>query len=82
MPLQALAQDFWPLFLLSMMVGAAVFPLALLCSGIYGYLTSRFEKTPKILLFLVVTLLGTLLAITAAYLYLDATFSELARQLP
>ncbi|MBI2444977.1 hypothetical protein HYV43_01160 [Candidatus Micrarchaeota archaeon] len=82
MPLETLASDLWPLTLLSAMIGIAVFPLALFCSFIYASLSHRFEHVPKPVWFLLVTLLGTLLAVLAAYLYLDATFADVVQAIP
>lgn len=82
MPLETLASDLWPLLLLSAMIGIAVFPLALFCSFLYSMLTRKFENIPKPVWFLIVTLLGTFLAILATYVYLDATFAEVVQGIP
>lgn len=82
MPLDTLASDLWPLVLLSAMIGIAVFPLALFCSFLYSVLTNKFGHVPKPVLFLLVTLLGTFLAVLAVYIYLDVTFADLMENLP
>ncbi len=82
MALDALASDWWPLLLLSGMIGIAIFPLALFCSFLYAALSRKFENVPKPAWFLLITLLGTFIGILALYLYLDVTFAELIQTLP
>lgn len=82
MALDSLSADLWPLLLLSVMIGIAVFPLALICSFLYAWLNQRFEHVPKPVWFLFVTVLGTLLGILAVYLYLDVTFADFVQSVP
>ncbi len=67
---------------MSAMIGIAAFPLALFCSFLYSYLNHRFESVPKPVWFFAVTLLGTLMAVIAIYLYLDLTFAGIVQTLP
>lgn len=71
--LLALQTQGWFIFLFSLAVTALVFPIVFLGSFVYDLLVEKYEKTPKVLLMLLVTFLGVLVAVTLLEFYLEFT---------
>ncbi|MFH0835129.1 MAG: hypothetical protein V1881_02205 [Candidatus Micrarchaeota archaeon] len=65
-----------PLLLFYAAVAALVlFPLVFLMSFVYDAMCERWQKTPKILVMLLCTLIGVLAASLLLYFYLGASLS-------
>ena len=63
----------WFILLLSLAATALLFPLVFLGSFLYDWMLDKYEKTPKVLLMLLVTFLGVATAITLVEIYLEFT---------
>jgi len=62
----------------SIIAGFVIFPIVFLLSYYYEKLEKRYPKTPKILLMLFCTILGTLIAEVLVYAYVKYSFLPVA----
>ncbi|NYZ77912.1 hypothetical protein H0N96_00740 [Candidatus Micrarchaeota archaeon] len=65
------------LALISLATAVVIFPLVFIMSFFYDWLSEKYEKTPKILLMLLTTVIGVLAAAIVIYLYLGFTLQEI-----
>ncbi|MBI5036600.1 hypothetical protein HZC09_04625 [Candidatus Micrarchaeota archaeon] len=79
MALEYIAYDAWPLFLLSLMLSFAAFPLVVLCSFLYSHLSARHAEVPKILWMWLATFAGVLAGVFLFYAYLETSLSALVK---
>ena len=63
----------WLIFLISLVTTFVIFPLIFLMPFFYDYLEKKYEKSPKVLLMLITTFIGVLIAITLIEIYLEFT---------
>ncbi|MEK6843033.1 MAG: hypothetical protein AABY04_00955 [Candidatus Micrarchaeota archaeon] len=63
----------WLIFLISLVTTFVIFPLIFLMTFFYDYLEKKYEKSPKVLLMLITTFIGVLIAITLIEIYLEFT---------
>jgi len=78
MDVSAILTEVWLLLLLSLVVSAAVFPLAFIYSFVYSALCGKFRKTPKILLMAFCTFLAVFTALAALEIYAGITLPQVA----
>ncbi len=64
------------LALISLATAVVIFPLVFIMSFFYDWLSEKYEKTPKILLMLLTTVIGVLAAAIVIYLYLGFTLQQ------
>jgi len=64
------------LALISLATAIVIFPLVFVMSFFYDWLSEKYEKTPKILLMLLCTVIGVLVAAIVIYLYLGFTLQQ------
>lgn len=67
----------WFVLLLSLIVSLALFPLVVIVSFVYDHLVKSNPKTPKILLMLICTFIGVLIAALILEVYLGYTLPQL-----
>jgi len=67
----------WLVFLLSLVLSAALFPVVLAGYWAYRELAKRYPRTPKLLFAAVCTFLGVLLVVALAEIYFTAFASAL-----
>jgi len=65
------------LALLSLAASIVIFPLVFIMSFFYDWLCDKYEKTPKILLMLLSTVIGVLAAAIIIYLYVGFTLQQI-----
>lgn len=65
------------LALLSLAAAIVIFPLVFIMSFFYDWLSEKYEKTPKILLMLLSTVIGALAAAIIIYLYVGFTLQQI-----
>ncbi|MFQ5406276.1 MAG: hypothetical protein ACE5DI_03920 [Candidatus Micrarchaeia archaeon] len=75
----AIIQDAWILFIISAITTLIIFPIVVITSFLNDSLKKKYPKTPKILLTLISTFIGTLIGVTVAFLYLKDVFLPLAQ---
>lgn len=63
--------------LLALIVGVALFPLALVMSFVYDALTKKFSKTPKFLILLICGIIGAFIALIILELYVGNSLQQL-----
>ncbi len=74
--ISALIPHVWFILLLSLIVSLLAFPLVIIGSFLYDYLVKRHEKTPKVLIMLVVTFLITVILVTLLEVYFGYTLPQ------
>ncbi|MFA6048852.1 MAG: hypothetical protein WC792_02820 [Candidatus Micrarchaeia archaeon] len=74
----AFANDLWLLLLLSIIVTLVIFPVVFLSAFAYDVLSKKYPQTPRIILMMLTTLLGTFVAAFILYLYVGGIFLPIA----
>ncbi|MDP3742535.1 MAG: hypothetical protein Q8R15_04430 [Candidatus Micrarchaeota archaeon] len=74
--ISALIPHIWFILLLSLIGALLVFPLVVIGSFLYDYLVKRHEKTPKILIMLVVTFVIVVIVVTLLEAYFGYTLPQ------
>ena len=77
----SLLTEAWLLFLLSLVVSAAVFPIVFVFSFIYDALVQKYRRTPRVLLMAVCTFIAVLLCLVFLELYVSVTIPEVVSAL-
>ncbi len=72
------ASDVFLIIAFSIVAALVVFPIVFLMAFYYSKLARDHPKTPKIMLMVLTTFLGVLLAVTGVYLYLKYSFLPFA----
>ncbi len=72
--LSAILNDAWLLFLISIITTLVIFPIAFLSTFVYDSLQKSYPKTPKILLMIITTFVGTFITLLLLYWYLGGVF--------
>jgi len=65
------------LALISLATAIIIFPLVFITSFFYDWLCEKYEKTPKILLMLLTTIIGVFAATIITYLYIGFTLQQI-----
>ena len=74
--LSALGTHAWAIVLFSLVITALIFPLVFIMVFVYEWLERKHPKAPKVLLMIIVTFLGVLLATAAIEAYLQYTLPQ------
>ena len=72
------AKDLWLLLLLSIIVMLVIFPVVFLSAFAYDILSKKYPQTPKIILMMLTTLLGTFVTVLILYVYVGGIFLPVA----
>lgn len=80
--ISALLPHVWFILLLSLIASLLVFPLVIIGSFLYDYLVKRHEKTPKVLIMLVVTFVMVAIVITLLEVYFGYTLPQVFSSTP
>lgn len=72
----------WFILLFSLIASLLVFPLVIIGSFLYDYLVKQYEKTPKVLIMLMVTFVIVAIVVVLLEVYFDYTLPQVFSSSP